>query len=195
MSLGLGVLGCGSVFSAPYRAMIERLRATGASRSARSSTSTAETPWSSRALGVDPSSTSPRASVARRRRRRRPRADEHERARPAREGGARGRQARARREADGDVARGGGGAGRGRARPGRHARLRAAHRAPPTYREMHKRIRGGRGRRGSCPPEPVTAGPARGGAVVLPAGRRGAVRPRRLQPDEPVRILRARRSG
>ncbi len=29
MSLGLGVLGCGSVFAGPYRAMIERLRAAG----------------------------------------------------------------------------------------------------------------------------------------------------------------------
>jgi predicted dehydrogenase len=29
MSLGLGVLGCGSVFAGPYRGMIERLRATG----------------------------------------------------------------------------------------------------------------------------------------------------------------------
>ena len=29
MSLGLGVIGCGSVFAGPYRAMIERLRADG----------------------------------------------------------------------------------------------------------------------------------------------------------------------
>ena len=29
MSLGLGVIGCGSVFAGPYRAMIERLRAEG----------------------------------------------------------------------------------------------------------------------------------------------------------------------
>ena len=29
MSLGLGVIGCGSVFAGPYRGMIERLRADG----------------------------------------------------------------------------------------------------------------------------------------------------------------------
>ena len=29
MSLGLGVIGCGSVFAGPYRGMIERLRAAG----------------------------------------------------------------------------------------------------------------------------------------------------------------------
>ena len=29
MSLGLGVIGCGSVFSGPYRAMIERLSGLG----------------------------------------------------------------------------------------------------------------------------------------------------------------------
>ena len=29
MSVGLGVIGCGSVFAGPYRGMIERLRAAG----------------------------------------------------------------------------------------------------------------------------------------------------------------------
>ena len=29
MSLGLGVVGCGSVFAGPYRAMIDRLRSGG----------------------------------------------------------------------------------------------------------------------------------------------------------------------
>ena len=125
-------------------------------------------------------------------RRRRAGADEHERARPARPRRARGGQARAGREAGGDDARG----GRGRCSRSPRRRPATCVCAPhillsPTYRAMHARVRAGeigglltaRARYGWAGPglEPL----------VLRAGRRRAVRPRRLQRHEPVRLLRA----
>ena len=124
-------------------------------------------------------------------RRRRPRADEHERARAADEGRARGGQARPRREADGDLARGGGRARASCRRRRRAARLRAAHRAQP---HLPRRPRGGARRARSARllngARPLRLGGARLERVVLPARRRLALRPRRLQRDEPLRALR-----
>ena len=165
MSLGLGVIGCGSVFAGPYRAMIERLRSDGRVHvSAVYDVDDAKRRGAAAHYDVDPELRDPDAVARRRRRRRRPRADEHERARPPREGGARGGEARARREADGDVPRGGGGAARARADVGEPARLRAARPAQP---HVPRRARSGARRPGSASSSPharATAGPARGGA-------------------------------
>ena len=95
-------------------------------------------------------------------------------------GGARGGQARARREADGDVARGGGELLEVAAVAPGHLLCAPHILLSPTYRAMHARV-GGRDRRGPARRAPATAGRARLGALVLRAGRRRAVRPRRLQ--------------
>ena len=84
MSLGLGVLGCGSVFAGPYRGMIERLRADGRVHVARGvRRRRTQAPRRRRALRDRPRSRRPGRGDRPRRRRRRPRPDEHERARPA----------------------------------------------------------------------------------------------------------------
>ena len=165
MSLGLGVIGCGSVFAGPYRAMIERLRAEGRVHvSAVYDVDDAKRRGAAAHYDVEPGAARARRGDRRSRRRRRPRADEHERARPARAGRARGGQARARREADGDVARGGGRAPRAGGDVARPARLRAAHPPEPDLpRGARCRARRPR-RRAPHRPRALRLGRARGGA-------------------------------
>ena len=118
-----------------------------------------------------------------------------QRARRDRQGRAARRQARARREADGDHDGGGGRAARGRARRARPARVRSAHRPLPDLRRDLP-PRPARGRR----PRAAGAGALRlgrsvVGLVVLPPGRRRAVRPRRLQRHRAHGADRARAAG
>ena len=65
----------------------------------------------------------------------------------------------------------------------------------PTYQEMHAAGAGRRGRAAVPRPRALRLVRAVVGPVVLPAGRRLAVRPRRLQPDQPVRLLRLGEAG
>ena len=109
VSLGLGVIGCGSVFAGPYRGMIASLAAAGRVRvSAVYDVDDRKRRGAAAHYGVDPELDRPGGRDLPPRRRRRPRPHEHERARPADESRARGGQARPGREADGDLARGGG---------------------------------------------------------------------------------------
>ena len=65
----------------------------------------------------------------------------------------------------------------------------------PTYRTMHARVRARRDRRAADRARPLRLGRPGLEPLVLRAGRRLAVRPRRLQRHEPVRLLRARAAG
>ena len=60
----------------------------------------------------------------------------------------------------------------------------------PTYRAMHARVRGGRDRRAAHRARALRLGRPGLGPLVLRARRRRAVRPRRLQRHQPVRLLR-----
>ena len=65
----------------------------------------------------------------------------------------------------------------------------------PTYQEMHATGAGRRDRAAATRSRPLRLVRPVVGPVVLPAGRRRAVRPRRLQPDQPVRLLRLGEAG
>ena len=132
MSLGLGVIGCGSVFAGPYRGMIASLaRGRPRAHERRLRHRRRKRRGAAAHYGVDPELAGPDDVVA---------ADdvdvvlvltsmnEHG---PLDASGARGGQARPGREADGDLARGGGRDRRAVADGGRAARLRAAHPAQP----------------------------------------------------------------
>ena len=82
--------------------------------------------------------------------------------------------------------------GRARARP---PPLRAAHPALPHLSRDARPRRRGVGRRAAHRPRPLRLGGPGLEPLVLRAGRRRALRPRRLQRHEPVRLLRARAAG
>ena len=198
MSLGLGVLGCGSVFAGPYRGMIERLRAAGRVHV-------------SAVYDVDDREAPRRGGAVRRR------------ARPARPR----RRSSADDDVDvvlvltsmnehGPLAK-------AALEAGKHVLvekpmatsleeaaelLELARRVPgflvcaphillsPTFRAVHARGARRAGRRAPHAPAPGTAGPGpMVERVVLRAGRRLAVRPRRLQRHQPVRAVRAGAAG
>ena len=109
VSLGLGVIGCGSVFAGPYRGMIASLAAAGRVHvERRLRRRRPQAPRRRRPLRRRPRADRAGGRDLPPRGRRRPRPHEHERARAADEGRARGGQARARREAARDLARAGG---------------------------------------------------------------------------------------
>ena len=192
--LGLGVLGLGSVFTGPYSNIIQQLAIEGRVRLTA-------------VYDVEPTKTSGRGRPPPRRGHARPSPDEliarddvdvvlvltsmNEHGALARARAER-RQARARREADGDHDPRGRRAARGGCRERRVARLRAAH---PAVADLPgactPRCRTATSA-GWCWPGPVRLGRAVVGRLVLPARRRGAVRPRRLQPHVAVRLLRPR---
>ena len=198
MTIRLGVLGLGSVFSGPYASLIQRLdlegtrRAHGGLRHRPREAEADRRPVRHRPLDHGPqavidsddvdavlvlTSMNEHGSLAK--------------------AGARGRQARAGREADGHLAR---------RRPRELVEAQPARRREalsvrphivlsPTYREMHRRVQTGEiGRLLLARARYGWSGPW-WGRVVLPAGRRRPVRPRRLQPDQPVRLLRLGASG
>ena len=186
------MLGLGSVFYGPYMAIVERLASAGRARV----TADLRRRRGQAARGRPAPRSRPRPRGAgsgdrERRRRRRPRAHEHERARAARARRARRRQARAGREADGDLARRGGGAHAARGRVARASGLRAAH---PALAHVPRRRRARRGRRHRprcCWRERATAGRAPTGAAGSTSRGGGrALRPRRLQRDRALRLLR-----
>ena len=110
--------------------------------------------------------------------------------------GARGGQARARREAARDVVRGG--AAHSSSSPGASdgsPRLRAAHPPQPDIPGDARVCPRGADRRPPLGAGALRLGRAVVGRVVLPAGRRVAVRSRRLQRDDAVRALRPRSNG
>ena len=197
MSVRLGIVGCGSVFWTPYMSLIERLRGQGrvevvavydtdpgeaparggaarpqprpAVRHARSaSTPTSTSSSCSRAC---------RSTAAWRARRSRRASTCSSRSRWRRRSRRPSRCSAAAEDAPGPPA------------------LRAAHPALPHLPRDARARRRGHDRRAAHRARPLRLGGAGLEPLVLRAGRRRALRPRRLQRHQPVRLLRAGAAG